>query len=798
MKDYFTASLDVAKFALIAIGMIVCVLIWHSLRVNERESAISHMQDNANRANTAVMALYTGTKRALDRIADRWRQANGTSEQLWRIDATHYVVDQPWYQALEWVDADGVVRWVVPLFGNEKAVNFNLNSEPERQTLLTLAKNTKVSQLSKPIDLVQEVRGFLIATPLWLRNGQFDGYMLGVFNAQEFFNQVVKPFQDHFVVTIQFDDRLLYASEPFDPLDRSLNKATTTIFDDSGYTLTLIAKEQLFLDFETNLPDLVLLLGFVLFVLLDITLFFWSYATEKNNYLEEHKRELTDNLKIQEAFIENIGDAVVIIDKEGAIQRFNSAATTLFGYTEEEIKGQNVSVLMPKSIADEHAQFIAASSSSTHRVLGRTRPLMAQNRAGEVFPVDITVTRVALKNNVLFIGLIHDSRERHHTQAMLEQAKEQAETANTAKSEFLANMSHEIRTPMNGIYGTLQILEQEVLELGHKKLINKALYSAKALLTIINDILDFSKIEANMLELETTNCSILQIFESVISDLNPVAQSKGIGLVQQIEQNFPDGWQGDAVRIRQILLNLTSNAVKFTEQGLVTISVALAKTSDGKDQIKFVVEDTGIGMDEAAIQQLFTRFKQADSSTTRRFGGTGLGMAITKNLINMMHGDINVSSRKGVGTRFEVLLPLPRTDTVAPSKNHQHATAPKLTGKTILIAEDNKINQIVIQTMLKSTEATLHIVDDGEQAVAKAHELQPDLILMDIQMPVMAGTDACRIVKQQLPAIPIVALTANVMEQDKKAYLSCGFDAHLAKPIELYLLYGLLHQIFKP
>lgn len=370
-------------------------------------------------------------------------------------------------------------------------------------------------------------------------------------------------------------------------------------------------------------------------------------------------------------------------------------------------------------------------------------------------------------------------------------AFEQASRANSMKDIFLANMSHEIRTPINGIFGTLQILARARQTDENHLLISKALLAAKSLTTIINDILDFSKIEANMLEIESIEFKVEEIAALVITNLKTSADTKNLDIRLEFTEDFVDGWKGDPTRIYQILLNLVSNAVKFTRQGQVAIQLGNT-IINMQENLHIQVSDTGIGMTQAVAEKIFERFEQADKSTTRQFGGSGLGMSIIKNLIDLMSGQVKVISKPGAGTAISILLPLERA--VFSNSNTLNDTAdfpvPNLKGKVILLAEDNEINQLIVSTMLKATEAELHMVTNGQQAKEFVHTKRPDLILMDIQMPVMDGEEACVNIKSRYPTIPIVALTANVMEHDVERYYTNGFDGHIAKPLSMVKLYS--------
>ncbi|WP_419147588.1 PAS domain-containing hybrid sensor histidine kinase/response regulator [Pseudoalteromonas 'SMAR'] len=389
------------------------------------------------------------------------------------------------------------------------------------------------------------------------------------------------------------------------------------------------------------------------------------------------------------------------------------------------------------------------------------------------------------------VGVNYDITERVNTLQVLESEKLKAESAALAKTEFLANMSHEIRTPMNAILGGLQLLQHADLNHSHKKVIDNAAYSAQSLLTIINDILDFSKIESSRLIIEKAPFSMLEVIESIKYDVDAMVSNKAIDLIVSMDKEFNEGWIGDIVRVRQIILNLVTNAVKFTNQGSVEIKLA-SENHNGKSVLKVAVIDTGIGISEAMQSQIFDRFTQADTSTTRKYGGTGLGMSITLSLVKLMNGHIDLNSHEGCGTTVTVLLPLEKTNLTSKRHGNKSLSAPSLEGMKILIAEDNKINQVVIRSMLEATCATLTLVENGVEALNAVKTERFDLILMDIHMPEMDGKIAQLEIAKINPEIPVVALTANVMADDVDTYLNQGFVSHLAKPVDMNLLYGLL------
>ncbi|HEX6829047.1 MAG TPA: response regulator [Burkholderiales bacterium] len=488
-------------------------------------------------------------------------------------------------------------------------------------------------------------------------------------------------------------------------------------------------------------------------------------------------------------------DAVIIVDRAQRIRFFNQGAEKIFGFASAEILGQPLETLLPLEARPGHHAHVAGfgDSGQVARRMGERGEIAGRRKDGSVFPAEASICRLESSQGTIFTAIVRDVTERKRQAELMRQAKEAAETATQAKSLFLANMSHEIRTPLNAVIGMTSLLLDTPMSEEQRDFAHTIRSSGEALLSIINDILDYSKIELGKLELERQPFDLRRCIEDSLDLLSPKAAEKNLNLAYIVEDGAPDTLGSDVTRLRQVLVNLVSNAVKFTPQGEVLVTVEGSPEEGGQHLLHFAVKDTGIGIPDDRLGTLFQSFSQVDASTTRKYGGTGLGLAISKRLAELMGGDMWVESQVGQGSTFHFTFRAAAAG--HGERNYLHEGSPVLAGRRILIVDDNTTNRRILVKhalqwgMLPSAAAS---AIEALDLVRHGHAF--DIAILDMAMPEMDGIGlALEIRKYRDPkALPLIMLTSMGQRQKGAAWDRASFAAHINKPIKPSLLYDAL------
>lgn len=493
----------------------------------------------------------------------------------------------------------------------------------------------------------------------------------------------------------------------------------------------------------------------------------WHDITEQKQYHQ-----------FLEIILNSTHEGILIFDEKNLCIRANDTIKTMLDYTHEELIGKP----LLDHVASEYIHLVEHTAG-----MDEVPPFEAS-----LIRRDGTMIDVLLRERKLLLGGVSLRFVAVMDITKFNQAVHESEASNRAKSEFLANMSHEIRTPLNGIIGFTNLTLKTDLTLKQKSYLSKAKHASTALLNVINDILDYSKIEAGKLDMEKVEFNIYALFESISDLFEYQALEKGIGFEVAIDPKTPSMLIGDPLRITQVLNNLIGNALKFTDSGEIKMQIEHL-WSDAKDvRLKFLIHDTGIGISPEQQQQLFQPFAQADASNTRKYGGTGLGLMISKQLVQLMGGVLNLESEFEKGSVFSFTLEFKYKDTKKEIASNgvngiigKEANTSRFKGKKrVLLVEDNEMNQLIAQEYLESFGLNITIANNGKEAVDMARGEEYDLILMDLQMPVMDGFEATRHIREFNPQIPIIALSAAAMLHDRELTDAAGMNAHIAKPID--------------
>jgi two-component system sensor histidine kinase/response regulator len=500
--------------------------------------------------------------------------------------------------------------------------------------------------------------------------------------------------------------------------------------------------------------------------------------------------------------VESTFDAFLVMNQFGQVSDWSSQAEAMFGWSRKEAIGKSVEELFPRRITKKGACLCLHDLliQETRRLRERVE-LTARHQDGQEFPVEAAISSVPLGESRSFAAFVHDVSKRKRDEHEKEEAKRAAEEGSRVKSEFLANMSHEIRTPLNGIIGMTELALETELTREQRDYLETVELSADSLLSVINSILDFSKIEAGKVELETIDFELRDCMEAALKILAVSADEKGLELLCDFAAEVPDAVMGDPGRLRQILVNLLGNAIKFTQQGEVALKVQVEQEEGNRITLHFVVSDTGIGIATEKLETIFESFSQADTSTTREYGGTGLGLTISRRLVELMGGKIWIESQVGVGSDFHFTLPFTRSE-VLPGKQDLLAPAQMLAGLRVLVIDDNRTNRRILGGLLKSWGMEPTVVSGAEEALSALAAVDKSghsfhLIVTDMHMPKMDGFALVEKIKEGggFPTATIMMLTSGGHRGDAARCQQLGIAAYLLKPVRKMELHEAIAKV---
>lgn len=502
--------------------------------------------------------------------------------------------------------------------------------------------------------------------------------------------------------------------------------------------------------------------------------------------LARSKQNILANFRIQRDILQAISNkseqALIITTTNGEIIDANTSSAQYFGYDLDEIVGKDFKIfrkyeLTPREIEEGLITILQNEFWNTETKLIR--------KDGSEFNAHLSITSLKREDLELLVYRVRNMTEEIRQKSELIRAKEQAEAAAMAKSQFVATMSHEIRTPLNGVIGMASLLQATPLNPRQQEYADTIQKSGQSLMVLINDILDFSKIESGKMVLDEQPLDLREAVMEVVDLLRPHAESKGLIISVDIENEVPEKLMVDASRIKQVLLNLLGNAIKFTERGFVRVKMRSKELNAKEHRVSFVVEDTGIGIAQSKMHLLFESFSQVDATTSRKYGGTGLGLTISKEIIELMGGKIYAESTEGVGTKFtfSIVSQIASTEETPSAESRPVLTAEDFQDVSILIAEDNFVNQRVLQYMLETLGLKSDVAASGLEVLSVMEEKPLDIILMDVQMPEMDGLEATREIRKRWgEKVHIIAMTANSSKLDRQKCLDSGMNEFISKP----------------
>lgn len=786
----------------------ITILFWQAFAHNQDIHKSKRVENELKNLKHDLTTKMQPQIHSLIQMADRWKVEGKQIRKNWESDAMLYIEYNKNFQAIEWVNTNFIVRWVIPLEGNEQAQDLDLSFN--KNLMVKLQKAMKTGKVSIPpvIDLRQGGKGLLVYVPI-ISDESFEGFILGVFKVKDLIENLInKNYASGIIIKIYENNNEIYNNTKGSTLFSKYKHETDLNFYGRPWKIKVWPSMDLVKTENSFILTAILICGFIISALLTFASFIRLKEklhsknlkeTNKRLSLEINKRKtitkaLHKSASLVNSVLNNILDGVITIDEKGTILSFNKESEHIFGYSQNEVLHKNIKMLMPEPDKANHDSYLSNYiKTSIPKIIGIGREVVGLRKDGSTFPMDLGVSKLNVEGTRHFTGIVRDITAQKRAVHAILIAKKEAEQANEAKSKFLAHMSHDLRTPLNSVLGFAQLLALDLNKTLTKEQsanVQRIEKSGRHLLTLINEILDLSRIESGAFTVATESINTAKLTAELISDSQPIATKYGITIIDKTMAAKPTYITADNTRLKQVLLNLLSNAIKYnSNDGSVTISL-----ENKKERLRINIIDTGPGISEENQTMLFEPFNRLDADCTN-IEGTGIGLTIAKQLTEKMGGIIGVESTLGKGSCFYVEIPISqiteKTENLSDSdlKINKNNDEYKNYKYVILYIEDNIQNFKLVEAFLLSMRKhiTLLHTNEAKSGIEMARTHQPNLILMDINLPGMDGLEAFGILKRQNETrnIPIVVVSADAMKESIENALDAGFDSYITKPINL-------------
>lgn len=742
-------------------------------------------------------------KSDLDEFIKKQQHIQGENYSINTLNESNDIVPSPVQ------DAYFPVVFAEPKEKNKQAFGFDIASNPMPVgTILNVAQENKLGS-SDLVNLIQKennIKGIVVFMPTYKDSNNINrrsmlnnlkGLVVAVVSVKETLESIITNYTEPAGIELSFytDESSSPFYTHFSRIDDGEHKSNYFIKSNDvklfGHDFKIVSTSKN----EVMYPEyswFVILIPSILLIFLLLILKFLQVIFFHDKKLEGLLYDIKGKEQQFRDMLESAPDSMIISDKEGRIVLVNKQTENLFGYQKSELIGQAIEMLIPMQTRNAHVAMRNSYIDDPQiRAMGAGLDLNALSKNGDLIPVEISLSPIKVESGTLTSAAIRDISDRKRLEKELIDAKNKAEEGTLAKSHFLANMSHEIRTPMNSIMGMTHLALQTDLSEKQYNYIDKAYRSSESLLGIINDILDFSKIEAGKLEIENTDFYLGDTLEHLKNVVSFRAEEKGVGLFFKVPYDIPLYLMGDSLRLSQVLINLVNNAVKFTDKGEVIITITSKQLTDDNVRLSFAVKDTGIGMKPEQLDSLFRSFSQVDSSVTRKYGGSGLGLVISRNLVKLMGGDIEVESTFNEGSIFSFALDFGVSQSTQEELQEIESNISIFKDMHALVVDDNSTSREIISAILDSFKFNVTLANDGNQALqlmseAATQGFQYDLLIMDWKMPGMDGIETVRAIQNNIEEerMPIcIMVTAYSKQEAMQQAKDVDIRAFVEKPI---------------